>query len=130
MEDSPFVADEACNIYIFLTLVSFIEIDLRGNNAWFYITNKPATKQTCEVIVVGGIKACVAIRPVWQVTYVTFSSSLAKKNSGRALYGNRSVWRGRRDLQQQLKKQKQEQSNFVIDLCGSSAWNAPCVAKK
>ena len=110
MEDSPFVADEACNIFFLLTLVSFIEIDLRGNNAWFYITNKPATKQTCEVVtVVGGINTCVAIRPVWQVTHVTISSSLAKKNSGRALYGNRSVWRGRRDLQPQKKETKAKQ---------------------
>ena len=27
-------------------------------------------------------------------------------------------------------KQKQKQNKSEIDLCGSSAWNAPCVAKK
>ena len=57
------MADETCNIFSFDPRI-FIEIDLCGNNAWFYITNKPATKQTCEVIVLGGIKTCVAFRPV------------------------------------------------------------------
>ena len=81
------------------------------------------------------ISPVARITPVWQVTYVTFSPFLAGKKSqvehcmGTDLCGevgkicNIFIFFG-------TKKQKKKHNKSVIVLCGSSAWNAPCVAKK